>query len=384
MSWRRVAAVARKEWQEIVRDRIVAALAFLLAPMLMLVLGYGMLEDLEHVPLAIADHDRSAASRDYARHFTESRYFRFLGEVTTEREIDRLLADGVVRVVLVIPEQFEATLTSGQPVAVQALLDGTFTRTARTVKAYLEAITAEVSRDVETRSLVARLGITPERAETLAAPLRMEVRYLYNQEARSIWGLGPSLVMFTLSLVTPLLTALNVVREKESGAIYNVYASTITRAEFLIGKLLPNVAVGCVNGVVLWAIALAAFGVPFKGSAPFLLVATTLYVVTAASAGLLVSLVVASQQAALSISLVLTMIIVIQYSGMITPLSSLTGVAWLIARVLPVSHYTTIVQGTFLKGAGLFELWTNAVVVAAHAALMFGAAWWLFRKRLPA
>ncbi|MBI1735368.1 MAG: ABC transporter permease [Candidatus Rokubacteria bacterium] len=383
MNLRRVAAVAGKEWREIVRDRIVAALAFLLAPTVMLVLGYGMVEDLEHVPLAIVDHDRSAASRDYAQHVTATRYFRYAGHAG-DRDADRLLADGVVRVVLVIPEQFGETLAEGRAAAVQALVDGTFTRTARTVKAYLEAINAEVSRDLEVEHLAARLGVTRERAETLMAPLRMEVRYLYNQEARSLWGIGPSLVMFTLTLVTPLLTALNVVREKESGAIYNVYASTISRAEFLAGKLVPNVAVGCANGAVLWALAVVVFGVPFKGSLLFLIAATAVYVVTAAAAGLLISLLVASQQAALAISIILTMIIAIQYSGMITPLSSLTGATWLLARALPVSHYTTIVQGTFLKGAGLAELWTPALAIAAHAALMLAAAWLLFRKRVRA
>jgi ABC-2 type transport system permease protein/ribosome-dependent ATPase len=382
MTWARVAAVARKEWREIVRDPIIGSLAFLFAPILMLVLGFGMLEDLEHIPLGIVDHDRSAESRDYAGHFTASRYFRVLEHLAGERDAERLLADGVVRVVLVIPEQFGESLAARRPVAVQALIDGTFTRTARTVKAYLEAITAEISRDVDLRRMAAQLGVTRERAETLAAPLRVDVRYLYNQDVRSIAGLAPSLVMFTLSLVTPLLTALNVVREKESGAIYNVYASTITGPEYLAGKLLPNAAIGCVNGVVLWIIARVVFDVPFRGSAAFLLGATALYVVTAASAGLLVSMVVTSQQAALSVSTVLSMIIVIQYSGMITPLSSLTGATWVLARALPVSHYTTILQGTFLKGAGVAELWGNALVVAAHAALMLALACALFRKRL--
>jgi ABC-2 type transport system permease protein/ribosome-dependent ATPase len=380
---RRVAAVAAKEWREIVRDRIVAALAFLLAPTMMLVLGYGMTEDLENVPLAVVDLDRSAASRDYVQHVTATRWFRYVGHAG-EREADRLLADGRVRVVLVVPAQFGETLAARRVAAVQALVDGTFTRTARTARAYLEAINAEISRDLEAEQVAARLGVARERAETALAPLRMEIRYLYNEEARSLWGVGPSLVMFTLTLVTPLLTALNVVREKESGAIWNVYASTISRAEFLAGKLVPNVAIGCANGAVLWALAVVVLGVPFRGSLVFLIVATALYVLTAAAAGLLISLLVASQQAALSISIILTMVLAIQYSGMITPLSSLTGATWGLARALPLSHYTTIVQGTFLKGAGLAELWTHALAVAAHAALMLGAAWLLFRKRVRA
>ncbi len=110
----RVAAIARKEWREIVRDRLYFALAFLLPVLLMFVLGYGLTQDVEHIPLAVVDEDRSAASRDYARHFTDSRYFRFEGHVATVADAERLLAAGRVRVVIVIGDRFERDLLGGR------------------------------------------------------------------------------------------------------------------------------------------------------------------------------------------------------------------------------------------------------------------------------
>lgn len=384
MNIRRVLTLAHKEWREIVRDRIFVLLAFLLGPMLMLVFGYGMSQDVEHVPLAIADHDLSRLSREYARHYIDSRWFAFRGYVSDEHQVERLLADGAVRMVLVIPERFGERLLEGQSTEIQTLIDGTFTRTARMVQAYVEAINAAVSADLAAQVTAARLGVTPERAAVLLAPVRAEVRYLYNQEVRSIWALGPSLVMFVLALVVPLLMALNVVREKETGAIYNIYASTVTRAEFLTGKMVPNVAIAMVNAVLLWLIALSIFRVPFRGSLLLFLVATLLYVVAASGFGLLVSLVVETQQAALAVCVVLSVIVAINFSGMLTPLSSLTGLTGTLARLLPPAHFNNVMLDVFLKGSAGGIPWRPTLVAAAHAALALVVAYLLFRKRTTA
>jgi ABC-2 type transport system permease protein/ribosome-dependent ATPase len=384
VSLARAWAVARKEWREIVRDRLVFLLAFLLAPLLMLVLGYGLSQDVEHVPTAILDEDRTPSSRDYARHFVDSRYFHVRSWVPDRRAADRLLADGAVRLVLVIPAGFHERLAARRTAEVQALIDGTFTRTARTVQSYVEAINADVDRDLRAAWVAATLGVPRARADVLLEPLRVEVRYLYNQELRSRWGVVPSMTMLVLTLVVPLLVALNVVREKETGAIYNVYASTITRAEYLAGKLLPNVVIGAVNVVILWAVAVAVFGVPFKGDLAAYLGTSLLYVLAASAAGLLISVLVRTQQAALTISVILSTIVAIQFSGMITPLASLTGLTWLVARALPPSHYNTIVQAAFLKGAGAAALWRDAAVFVVHAVAGLGLAWLLFHKRTRA
>lgn len=381
MNLRRVLALAHKEWREIVRDRVFVLLAFLLAPMQMLVFGYGMSQDVEHVPLAVIDHDRSVGSRDYARHYLDSRWFDLRGYLGDEREADRLLAEGEVRVVLVIPERFGERLLEGRTVEVQTLIDGTFTRTARMVKAYVEAINGAVTAELQAHVVAARLGMPAARAADLLQPVRAQVRYLYNQEVRSIWALGPSLVMFVLTLVVPLLTALNVVREKETGAIYNIYASTVTRAEFLAGKLMPSVAIAMINGAVLWMLALLVFGVPFRGSLLVFLGATAVYVLAASGFGLVVSLVVGTQQAALAVCVIASMIVAINFSGLITPVASLTGLTAVLARVLPPAHFNTAMHAVFLKGDAAGLPWREALTPAAHAALTLVAAFLLFRKR---
>jgi ABC-2 type transport system permease protein/ribosome-dependent ATPase len=187
--------------------------------------------------------------------------------------------------------------------------------------------------------------------------------------------------MLILMLVPPLLMALSVVREKETGAIYNVYSSTITRAEFLTGKLLPSVSISCINAGILWLLATLYFGTPFKGSLLFFGVATLLYILCTTALGLLISLLVRTQQAAMIISLVMSIIVSIQFSGLITPVSSLSGGNYVIAHAFPAMYYNAVVKGAFLKAIGFEVLWPQLLLFTLYAAVVFFLCHLLFRKR---
>jgi ABC-2 type transport system permease protein/ribosome-dependent ATPase len=343
-----------------------------------------MSQDIENVSLAIVDEDVTAASRDYARHYIESRHFAFRGYLHSAREADALLADGRIEVVLVIPQHFAQNLSEGRPASVQTLIDGSFTTVARTVRSYVDAINQAADAALKVRYLGMRLGVAPQRATALVQPVKLQVRYLYNQEARSIWAIAPSLIMFTLTLVAPLLTALSVVREKESGAIYNVYASTITRGEFLAGKLLPSVGVTTANAGVLWLLATFYFGAPFKGSLAFFAFATVLFVVCACGFGLIVSFLVRTQQAAQIVASILAILLAMQFSGMLTPVSSMTGASRVVAHLFPPLYYQNVVMGTFMKGIGFDLLWPEIVFFFGFAVLLIALAFALFHKRVRA
>lgn len=381
MKLRRVFVVAHKEAREIVRDRIYFSLAFLLPVVLMLVFGYGMTQEVQNIPFAIVDHDRSAMSREYAHRFIESRYFDFKGYVDSVNDAEPLLLDGEVRVVIVLPTHFQERLTSGLPVNVQTLLDGTFTFRLRTVDGYVQAISQDMSSELQSEYLVRHAGLSADRAQTLLQPLRVETRYLYNQELREIWSVAPGLVMFVLTLAAPLLMALSVVREKETGTIYNIYASTITRAEYLGGKLLPNVIVSFINGTVLVLLAVWYFGAPLKGDVVFFFTAMLVYVLWATGFGLLISVLVRTQMAAILITVILVMVFVIQFSGMMIPVSSMTGVNYRIAHSMAPMYFNDIVTNTFLKGGGFTASWREfaALFVLTSSFLAFG--YLLFHKR---
>jgi len=364
-----------------VRDRMFLLLAFLLPVLWMLVFGYGLVLDVEHIPLVVVDRDHSSLSRDYLYRFTTSRYFDFKGSLAGEAEADAWLESGKARAVVVIPEKFGERLLAGQPAAVQTLIDGTFPLRTDITKGYVIAINSAFSGEL-LRDYVARTrGLSHARAETLAQPVELEVRYLYNEEVRSAWSTIPALVMFSLMLAPPLLTALGIVREKESGSIYNIYSATVTKLEYLAGKLTPYATISFVNAVMLWLLATLWFGVPFKGHAGLFLFASLIFVLTSTGIGLLISIAVNTQIAALIVTMIVCTLPTILFSGLIVPVSSLSAGAQVQAHLFPGMYYTDIVRGTFLKGVGLDVLWRDILALALYALVLRLVGYRLFTKR---
>jgi ABC-2 type transport system permease protein len=381
MNLRRIAAVSRKEWMETVRDRLFLLMAFLLPVLWMVVFGYGLVLDVEHVPFAVLDRDQSSLSRDYLYRFIESRYFDFRGSVHEEREINRLLGDTSIRMAIVVPERFEERLLAGKPVTVQTLLDGTFPLHADTTKGYVIAVNNAFTQELLTDFLTRTRGLVPVEARRLTEPVSLETRYLYNEEVRSTWSMVPALIMFTLMVASPLLTALGVVREKETGSIYNIYSSTASKAEFLVGKLAPYFAISTINVGVLWMIAVWLFRVPFKGNIAVFFAASMLFVLCSVGIGLVISLLVRTQMAALLITIVIAMVPTLLFSGLLVPVSSLSSGAQVQAHLFPMMYYTDVVRGSFLKGLGWKSMWVDLFALAGFAVVLQLVAYGLFTKR---
>ena len=381
MNLRRIAAVASKEWRETVRDRMFLSLAFLIPFLWMLVFGYGMVLDVENIPYAVLDRDQSSLSRDYLYRFQQSRYFNFKGALSDEREAEPLLASSRIRAAIIIPEKFQERLNAGQAVHVQTLVDGTFPLRSDITKGYIIAINSAFSGELLAAYITKIKSLTPDRARQLLQPVKLEVRYLYNQEVKSAWTIAPALVMFVLTLAPPLLTALGVVREKERGSIYNIYSSTVSRLEFLIGKLAPYIGISAFNVVVLWAMAVFLFGAPFKGNGLFFYATALLFVFITTGQGLIVSLLVSTQQAAAIITVVLSIVPTILYGGLLIPVSALGPETKVIAHLFPAMYFTNIVHGTFLKGVGIEVLWQEVLILTTYAVGLLSIGYWLFRKR---
>jgi ABC-2 type transport system permease protein/ribosome-dependent ATPase len=377
----RIKAIAYKEWREILRDRLFFSLAFVVPAALMLVFGYGLSLDVEHVPFAVVDHDRSAMSRDYLHRFIDSRYFNYKGHVSSERELDPLLADSKIRFAIIIPPKFQENLLASRPVAVQSLIDGTFPFRTATSKGYVIAINAAFNGELLAGYTSRRLGVSLEQAAAMAQPVGVQLRYLYNQEVKSVWSMASALMMFVLMITPPFLTALGVVREKENGSIYNIYASTVTRGEFLLGKLAPYVGISVINILILWLMATMLFGAPFKGDPLFFFIASVIYVICTTGIGLLVSLIVRTQVAAMMLAVVVTIVPSVLYSGLLVPIASMNKQAQFEAHLFPAMYYTDIALGSFLKGVGLEQLWGKVLALAIYAVVLWMLSYLLFHKR---
>ncbi len=377
----RIRALAYKEWREIMRDRLFATMAFVVPIVMLLVLGYGLSLDVEHIPFATLDYDKSDMGRDYLHRFIDSRYFDFKGEAGNEKELDDLLADSRIRFAIVIPPRFQERLMAGRAVAVQSLIDGVFPYRAQVSKGYVAAINANFSGDLLSSWLARQKGMSASAAASAVAPVSLQTRYLYNQAVRSRWSMSSGLIMLVLMVSPPFLTALGVVRERENGSIYNIYASTVSRGEFIIGKLLPYVVISSLNVLLLWWLVVELFGAPFKGSLWFFLPASIVFVICTTGIGLLVSLLVRTQAAAALLTMVITMIPAMLYSGLLVPIDSMDPATRFEAHLFPAIYYLNIVWGSFLKGLGWSMLWGNVFSLVLYAAIIWTIGLLSFHKR---
>jgi len=381
MNMTRVRAVAGKECREILRDRLFLALAFLLPVSLMLVFCYGISLDVENIPFAALDYDQSSMSRDYLHRFIDSRYFDYKGSVRIERDLEPMLAHSDIRFAVIIPPKFQENLLAGRPVAVQSIIDGTFPFRTSTSKGYVIAINAEFNGELLAGYISRHLGVSQKQAAAMSQPVRLQLRYLYNQEMKSVWSIASAMMMFVLMVCPPFLTALGIVREKETGSIYNIYASTVTRGEFLIGKLAPYVGISVINILILWFMAASVFGAPFKGDPFFFFISSVIYVICTTGIGLLVSLIVRTQVAAMMLTTIVTIVPSMLYSGLLVPIASMDAESKFEAHLFPTMYYNEIALGSFLKGIGPDQLWGNALVLTLYAVVLWTLSYLLFHKR---
>lgn len=384
MQVKRILAIVVKEFREILRDPLYFSLCFIVPSAIMLIFGYGLSLDVENIPFAVVDYDKTNLSRDYTYKFTKSRYFDLKACTEDGRKIDRMLDKGVIRMGLIIPEHFQENLSAGKKADVQFLIDGTFPYRTKTMKGYIVAMNADFNSQILSSYITKTMGISLKQAKQKLNPIGLQVRYFYNEPIKSIYSLAPALMGMILFMSPPFLTALGIVREKESGSIYNIYSSTVTRSEFLIGKLFPYVVISIINANILWIMVTSLFGVPFKGNLPFFAVATGIYVVCSTGIGLLVSAFVRTQVAAMLITTVLTVVPAWLYSGTMIPIESLKKEAWIEAHMFPCMYYNYIIMGSFLKGVGTSILWNNLLALIIYSIVLFTAGYLLFHKRVKA
>jgi ribosome-dependent ATPase len=367
----RVWAFARREAIELRHDAVRLAFAVFGPLLLMVVFGYGISLDVNHLEFAILDMDGSQTSQQYADAFRGSYYYTEKAPITSRDEMMRRLRNGELRFAIEIPSGFERDLARGAQPAIAAYIDAAMPFRAETTRGYIETTTSKFeSAWREAQGIPA--------AET---PVTINPRALYNQSFDSIYAMVPGDVMLLLILIPSMLTALSVVREKELGSIANFYAAPATRSEFLLGKQLPYVVVALIQFVSLVALAVFLFHVPVKGSLLTLALGGLIYVLACTGFGLLISVFSASQTAAIFAAAIITILPAVQFSGMFVPTSSLTGSAKILAQIFPSTYFQSISVGAFTKALGLGVLWPDIAALGILAIIYFATSCVLLKKQ---
>lgn len=352
----RLFAYARRETLEIIRDPIRLGFSLFGTLILMLVLGYGINLDIEDIPFAVFDQDKTPESRDYAQNISGSRYFLKQDDIHTDAEMDLRMRSGELSLTLEIPPNFGRDLRRGRNPEVAAWIDGAMPFRASNISAYVQGLHYSYINDLFIRNL----GEIPYKSA-----VDIQTRYRYNQDVKSLIAMVPAVIPLLLVMIPAMLMALGVVREKELGSITNLYATPVTGLEFLLGKQMPYIGLGMINFFSLIVLAVFVFGVPLKGSLLALSLAALLYITTTTGLGLLMSAFTRTQIAAMFGTMITTLVPAITFSGLTSPVSSLEGAAFAIGKLYPTTYFLIVSRGTFTKGLGFADLYPHLFALAA-------------------
>ena len=365
-------AFALREGMELRRDRIRLTFA-LLGPIILLVTAaWSISFDVEHVKFAVLDRDQTHDSRQLIEHFAGSRYFEQQPDLRTDDEVQTSLRRHDVSLVLEIPPGFGRDLLAGRRPEVGFFIDGTQPFTAENVRGYAQGIVLEHAM----RFARETPGLTPP-----TLPARLEPRFAYNQSFRSIYASTPGLLMLCLIIIPAMLTALGVVREKEMGSILNLYASPATVGQFLLGKQMPYVALAMASYLTLVFLSVFLLQVPLKGSFLALSLGALCFVFATTALGLFLSAFLRSQVAASFASAIICLIPSVNFSGLLYPVSTLTGAAVWVGKGFPASWFQLISLGAFTKGLGFGSFWPMYAALLGFGLLYLGLARLLVRKQ---
>jgi ribosome-dependent ATPase len=341
---RRLVAYARNEAIQILRDPVRLTFAFVGSALLMLVCGFGITTDVEHIKFTALDRDQSQDSRAYIEQFRSiPRYFRWQSSTFSDDEVlKRLQADDVASVIE-IPPNFSRNLRRGDTPDVLAQIDGANPFRAETIRGYVEGVQSALFADPGNWLYQGPIKYTAN----------FQDRYIYNPTFESIYSIVPSVPAILLILIPAVLMTVSIVREKELGSIINFYVTPTGRLEFLLGKQLPYLAIGMINFFILVTLALIVFDVPIKGSFLFLTLCTLVYIIVTTGIGMATSTFTSTQVAAVFVTAILTIQPSIQFSGMLQPVSTLEGSARTVGKIWPTTYYMHSSLGAYTKGLGL-------------------------------
>ncbi len=366
----RLRGLLRKEFYQILRDPSSIAIAFVLPMVLLLIFGYGVSLDAEHVPVALVIEQPSADTASFTSGFQRSRYFEpvFLKDL---REAEEALMDRRVLAIVRLRSNFARQLRQPEGAAVQVIVNGVDANTARLIQGYVQGVW---QKWLQRRAL--------ERGEAAELPVRLDQRVWFNSELRSRNFLVPGLIAIIMTLIGALLTALVMAREWERGTMEALLVTPVTMREVLVGKLVPYFVLGMGGLSLSVAMGVWLFGVPLRGSLWVLFATAALFLLAALGMGLLISTASKNQFVAGQLAIITTFLPAFILSGFIFDIGSMPVVVQGITHLLAASYFVAILQTVFVAGNVWAVILPNALALALMAAFFLGASRRKLHKRL--
>ena len=381
--WERIRVIIRKEFIQALREPRMRTLLFLPPIIQLIVFGFAVNLDVDHVRIAWMDLDHTPMSRDFRARFEGSGRFDVVAAPQSEDDVQQALDRSRVQAVVRVLADFERNVRRGRPAAVQVLIDGTNSNTASLVSSYGGEIIADFSNDVgadrQTAQILSRGATSP--VNMVFPQVSARTRVWFNPDLYSRNYFVPGVVANIIMMVTLMLTALAIVREKEIGTMEQLMVTPLRPMELMLGKTLPFAVVGLVDMVLITSVALVVFHIPFRGSPWLLLLCSLGYLMTSLGAGLFLSTVSNTQQQAMMMSFFFSTP-AFMLSGFAFPIRNMPVAVQYLTYLNPLRYFMEIVRGIFLKGSGFAVLWPQMACLVVYGAVVLGLSTARFKKKL--
>jgi ABC-2 type transport system permease protein len=376
--FRRIRHIIIKEFIQVLRDKKLRF--FLIVPPLVQLLTYGYVVnfDIKHVAVAVFDESRTMESRQLIDRFNSTDWFHVKYFANSKNEVLRLIDKGDITMALWIQWDFATRMRQGKSGKVQVIVDATDSNAAHFVNRYAGTVIAAYNQELLTQRFNSK---GQDWVGRFSLPLEVEPRAWFNENLISRFSMVPGVIAMVVLLVSLMLTALSVVREKEIGTLEQILVTPIRPIELMLGKTIPFVIISMLEVVIVTVVGVWWFEVPFRGSILVLLLGTLAFLFNSVGVGLLISTVSSTQQQAMMAgNLYLTPAILL--SGLIFPIANMPVFFQLLTKLNPLMYFIVVTQGVFLKGAGLALLWPEMLSMTVLGLAMLALAVARFKVHL--
>ncbi len=375
MNMRRVKAVTKKEFIQIWRDPRSLALGIAIPAILVILFGYALSLDIDHVPMVVWNQDGSKASVDFLLGFKNSKYFSINAYYDNEHDIERDINYGRAMIGMVIPKDFSHYLNSRTKAPVQVILDGSDSNTATIALSYVNSVVYTYNVSV-LKKLLQRSGAPPINT------LDFRPRIWFNQDFESKNFIVPGLIAIIMMIIAALLTSLTVAREWERGTMEQLISTPVRPAELIIGKFLPYFAIGLFDLALAVLMGRFVFMVPLRGNIFLLFILSSIFLTGALALGIYISIVARNQLMASQMALLISFLPTFLLSGFTYEIFNMPKVVQAITYLVPARYFIVILRGIYLKGVGIADLWGESLCLLLFTYITTGAAIKKFKKKI--
>jgi len=376
MNFRRTKAIAKKELIHIVRDPRSLGMAIAIPMLLLILFGYALTLDVDHVETVVLDRDGTQLSRGFIERFGRSRYFNLRSQVITYEALQRMIDAGQAQMGLIIPYDFSRKITRGEDLPIQVILDGSDSNTATIIWGYVSGLiqlyTLELSQDPRYREVL----------KPSLPVVDLQSRVWFNADLESKNYIIPGLIAVIMMVIAALLTSLTVAREWERGSMEQLISTPVKNMELIIGKLFPYFLIGLLDVLLSVLMGKFVFQVPLRGNPLLLFASSAIFLIGVLGLGFFLSVATRSQLLASQLAMVTTFLPAFLLSGFMYSIANMPWAIQVITHLIPARYFVTIMKGIYLKGIGVKILWAEGIFLVLFSFAIVMLSNRKFKKKL--